>query len=129
MLTIQPPANARVVTVAAQTCLLELADGERVDAVVRGKLYGKDKSGVVVGDCVVATKQASQWTVEEVLERKNEFVRQGLRQQRQVMFANVDRVMIVASLTQPETKAATIDRFLVTAMRGGDSERLGFDEE
>ena len=118
MMITKAPANARVVTVAAQTCRLEFADGARVDAVVRGKLYGKNKPGVVVGDHVVATEQAQQWTVEEVLERKNEFVRQGLRKERQVMFANVDRVLIVASLAFPQTKAAAIDRFLVTAMQG-----------
>jgi ribosome biogenesis GTPase len=119
MISLLPPANARVVTVAAQTCRLELAEGSRVEAVVRGKLYGKDRSGVVVGDQVVTGNQNGQWTVEQVLERKNEFVRQGLRKERQVMFANVDRVLIVASLEQPETKAASIDRFLVTAMHGG----------
>jgi ribosome biogenesis GTPase len=40
------------------------------------------------------------------------------------MFANVDRVVIVASLARPKTKTASIDRFLVAAMYGNVSPLL-----
>jgi len=73
---------------------------------------------VVVGDLVRAEEHHGNWMVEAVEPRANEFVREGLRKERQVLFANADRVLILASLSQPETKTAAIDRFLVAALCG-----------
>jgi ribosome biogenesis GTPase / thiamine phosphate phosphatase len=111
------PANARIITVAGKRCRLQLADGERVEAISRGKLFESVNGRPVVGDWVVSDWQ-DQWMVEEVLPRTNEYVREGLRKERQVMFANVDRMCILASLAQPETKPASIDRFLLAALKG-----------
>jgi ribosome biogenesis GTPase len=109
-----------VITVAGKRCRLDLQDGSRVDAIARGRLFEGEEGGeVVVGDLVRTEPHHGHWMVETVLPRRNEFVREGLRKERQVLFANVDRVLIVASLSQPETKAAAIDRFLVAALRGG----------
>ncbi|RPH93860.1 ribosome small subunit-dependent GTPase A [candidate division KSB1 bacterium] len=114
-LSLPPAANARVITVAAKRCRLEFAGGERVEAITRGKLLAE---GLVVGDLVRAEQYREDWAVEEVLPRKNEFVREGLRHERQVLFANADRVLILASLSEPQTKYAAIDRFLVAALIG-----------
>ena len=110
------PANSRVITVAGKRCRLELADGMRVEAVARGRLLFA--SGLVVGDLVQAEKHGSEYAVESVLPRTSEFVREGLRKQRQVLFANVDGVLILAALSHPQTKTASIDRFLVAALQG-----------
>lgn len=72
-----------------------------------------------MGDDVTAHVEAGAWSVEEIHPRRSEFVRQGLRTERQVLFANADRVLIIASLASPRTKSAAIDRFLVAALRGG----------
>jgi ribosome biogenesis GTPase len=114
-------ANARVASIARRTCLLQLNTGERVEAVLRGKLFDYDGGGVTVGDWVRAVCDNEQWSVEEVHERKNSYLRKGLRREKQVMFANADRVLIVASLAKPSTKTAAIDRFLVAALFGGVS--------
>jgi ribosome biogenesis GTPase len=112
-------ANARVIMVAGKRCRLELAGGRVVDAIARGKLYEGEEGGeVVVGDVVHAEEHHGNWMVESVLPRSNEFVREGLRKERQVLFANADRVLILASLSQPETKTAAMDRFLVSALHG-----------
>ena len=114
-----PPANARVITVAGKRCRLEKDDGTRVDAIARGRLYDNREGGLVVGDHVVtAEHDPGQWSIDVVLPRRNEFVREGLRHERQVLFANVDRVLILASLAQPETKTTALDRFLVAALAG-----------
>jgi ribosome biogenesis GTPase len=118
MLTSPTTANARVATIARRTCLLILQSGEQVEAVLRGKLYEDEDGGVAVGDWVTAKLDNGQWAVEEVHPRANAYLRKGLRKEKQVMFANADRVLIVASLVQPVTKIAAIDRFLVAALFG-----------
>ncbi|MCB1059002.1 MAG: ribosome small subunit-dependent GTPase A [Calditrichaeota bacterium] len=118
MLTPPSTANARVATIARRTCLLRLNSGEQVEAVLRGKLFDSEDGGVAVGDWVDAQLENGQWAVEEVLQRANAYLRKGLRKEKQVMFANADRVLIVASLLQPVTKIAAIDRFLVAALFG-----------
>jgi ribosome biogenesis GTPase / thiamine phosphate phosphatase len=118
MLPLPSPSNARIITVAGKRCRLQLADGTRVEAIARGRLYDSGGSGIVVGDLVRAALQPEQWTVEEIVPRRNEYVREGLRKERQVMFANVDRLLIFASLSQPETKITSLDRFLLAALIG-----------
>lgn len=118
MLTPPASTNARVATVARRTCLLRLDDGSQVEAVLRGKLFDYDGDGVTVGDWVHAERDNGPWAVEEVMPRANAYLRKGLRREKQVMFANADRVLIVASLTKPQTKIAAIDRFLVAALFG-----------
>jgi ribosome biogenesis GTPase len=103
--------------IAKRSCRLLLPSGEQVEAVLRGKLF-EEGDGVSVGDWVKASLNQNQWTTDSVLPRSNAFLRQGLRREKQVMFANVDRVVIVASLAQPKTKTASIDRFLVAAIFG-----------
>lgn len=109
--------------IAKRSCRLLLPTGEQVDAVLRGRLFGED-DGVTVGDWVDASLSQNQWAVDRVHPRANAYLRQGLRRDKQVMFANVDRVMIVASLAQPRTKTASVDRFLVAAMYGNISPLL-----
>jgi ribosome biogenesis GTPase len=110
---------ARIIAPGRRQCRVLLADGSEQAAVLRGKLFhGQDGNAVVVGDQVMVEEEGGTWSVDAVTPRRNEFVRQGLRKDRQVMFANVERVLIIASLASPVTKIATIDRFLVAALRG-----------
>jgi ribosome biogenesis GTPase len=122
LLTFPPSANSRVITVAGKRCRLELSDGTHVEAVARGRLLFE--SGLVVGDLVQTEKHGSEYAVETILPRANEFMREGLRKQRQVLFANVDRVLILASLANPQTKTASLDRFLLAALQGNISAQL-----
>jgi ribosome biogenesis GTPase / thiamine phosphate phosphatase len=110
--------NARVVMVAAQHCRIETVTEHRVEAIVRGKLRNQPGFSLAVGDVVTADSYGDHWMIESVAPRRNEFVREGLRKERQVLFANADRVLILASLAQPQTKIASLDRFLVAALKG-----------
>ena len=113
------PDRIRIVSVAGKRCRLELPDGSRVEATLRGKLFDADRTNaLVVGDAVTAAEHDGSWTVEAVQPRRNQFTRQGLRKERQILFANVDRVLIFASLDSPATKPASIDSFLVAALYG-----------
>ena len=102
--------------VARRSCRLEFSKGELREAVMRGKLFEESGINPVTGDLVFAEEHHGQWMVEKVLPRTNEYIRQGLRHERQVMFANVNRVLILASLAEPRTKATSLDRFLVAAL-------------
>lgn len=106
-------------TVAGKRCKAALPDGGTVEAVIRGKLFQANGEHVVVGDRVMVEQHHGKWMVEAVDKRTNEFVRQGLRKERQVLFANVERVLILAALAEPRTKTASVDRFLLAALRGG----------
>ncbi|MDD5089198.1 MAG: ribosome small subunit-dependent GTPase A [bacterium] len=114
-----PEANARVITVAGKRCRLALRSGESVEAIARGRLFREEGEQLVVGDHVVAERHGEQWMVEKVFERQSVFVREGLRRERQVLFSNADRVLLLASLANPTTKTAAIDRFLAAALHGG----------
>ncbi len=118
MLSLPAAANARIASLARRTCLLHFNTGEQTEAVLRGKLFDESSGGVAVGDWVQATREDDKWAVEEVFPRANAYIRKGLRKERQVMFSNADRVLIVASLARPQTKIAAVDRFLVAALFG-----------
>lgn len=118
-LLLPPEANARVITVAGKRCRIALRDGESIEAIARGRLFREEGEQLVVGDYVAAERHGEQWMVEKVFERRSEFVREGLRKERQALFANADRVLLLASLASPETKTAAIDRFLAAALHGG----------
>jgi len=118
-LELPPEANARVTTVAGKRCRIALRDGETVEAIARGRLFREEGEQLVVGDYVAAERHGEQWMVERVFECRSEFVREGLRKERQVLFANADRALLLASLASPETKITAIDRFLAAALHGG----------
>ncbi|MBI5058917.1 ribosome small subunit-dependent GTPase A [candidate division KSB1 bacterium] len=111
--------RGRVALVAGKRCAVTRDSGEAVDALARGRLFARGEQPLVVGDRVELSREGEQWMIESAEARSNEFVRKGLRSERQVLFANVDRVLIIAALAHPPTKTATMDRFLVAALRGG----------
>jgi ribosome biogenesis GTPase / thiamine phosphate phosphatase len=119
-----PGANARVIIVAGKRCRIERDDGTRLEAIARGKLFEDRNAALAVGDWVLAEAHHDRWMVEAVLPRANEYLREGLRSERQVLFVNVDRVLIVASLALPQTKAASVDRFLAAALKNGIPARI-----
>jgi ribosome biogenesis GTPase len=73
---------------------------------------------VAVGDRVVVDlDEHEKAVITEILPRTNHIIRKStnLSRQHQVLAANIDQVMIVASLSQPKISAGFIDRYLVTA--------------
>jgi ribosome biogenesis GTPase / thiamine phosphate phosphatase len=92
-----------------------------VEAVLRGRLKREERSGekVVVGDRVtIALSEVSGediWTIESVDDRHSELVRRapGKAPRAKVIAANIDRVVIVFSITHPEPHLRMLDRFLI----------------
>ena len=98
--------------------------GFQFEAIARGKLMGKKKSlgnAVVVGDRVTLAWEGERALVEAVAPRRNAFSRRasGERQIEQVVAADLDQVIVVASLRRPDFKPGLVDRVLVQAAYAG----------
>ena len=78
------------------------ADHEVIPCKCRGK-FRKQKKIPLVGDYVVFDKD--QKIIEDILPRKNEFVRPAV--------SNIDQALLVTSLTQPEFSTNLLDKLLV----------------
>lgn len=94
----------------------KVKSGERFyDVSLAGKfrLEGiKSTNPVAVGDEVLIENDC----IEEVFPRKNYMIRQStnLSKRTHILASNLDRVMIVASISKPRTSTGFIDRVLVT---------------
>lgn len=77
----------------------------------------KESNPIAVGDFVVFDHDQSEGHITEILPRKNLIERKSVKKtgHSHVLAANVDQVMIIATLKQPRTSLGFIDRFLVSA--------------
>jgi len=100
---------------------VDTGQGQTLKCRLRGKIRLSDTgktNPVAVGDRVMLhLDEHEEAVITEVLPRTNHIVRKAtnLSRQQQVLAANIDQVMIVASLSQPKISAGFIDRYLVTA--------------
>lgn len=110
-------------------CLLQ-PDGEApIEAIVRGSLMGPRKAlgnVLVVGDVAHYDLEGGRAVVTEVEPRRNAFSRRaaGERPAEQVIAANLDQVVVVASIVEPEFRAGLVDRILCQAEHAGIPSRL-----
>lgn len=91
--------------------------GETVRAAPRGRLFeelGEVKNPVAVGDRVRLSETGDPLGIEEVLPRDNSLskVSSSHDPRRQVLFANVDQVILVSSLGKPGFSSNRTDRIL-----------------
>ncbi|HEX7091119.1 MAG TPA: ribosome small subunit-dependent GTPase A [Longimicrobiales bacterium] len=104
---------------------VELAGGEVVEAVLRGRLKLEQRTGdrVVAGDRVEVERHADgSITIESVRQRASELARRapghGGRRAK-VIVANLDQLVAVFAAAQPEPRLRMLDRFLVLAEANG----------
>lgn len=121
--------EAEVARVDFGGCVLFADNGTRIDATVRGSLMGPRKSlgnAVVVGDRVQWAGDATHAIVTGVAPRRNAFSRRavGHRPAEQVVATNLDQVVLVASLAEPEFKPGFVDRVLSQAEHVGIPARI-----
>lgn len=94
-------------------------DTGEVTAVLRGKLKHRDDDRVVAGDVVDLELQSDgHATISGVRRRKSVLARRAAGERRpraQPIAANVDQVVVVASVRSPEPSPRFLDRFLVIA--------------
>lgn len=94
--------------------------GQVLQARARGKLRLDDineTNPVAVGDWVEVQPEGNNAVINAILPRQNHMLRQSVKKKGQahVLAANIDQVMLIATLKQPRTSLGFIDRFLVSA--------------
>jgi ribosome biogenesis GTPase len=120
-----------VVEVSTGLCRVEM-EGDELLCTLRGTFAANDDgftNAVAVGDRVVVSRDGADCgTVEAVLPRRGLFTRPDTyhrggrvvdRGRQQLIAANVDQLLIVASWRRPHLWPELIDRYLITAQRNG----------
>ncbi len=97
-------------------------DNERIECRIKGtfRLKGiKNTNPIAVGDRVEIeiNRQENTNVITALEERKNYIIRKSvnLSKQTHILAANLDQLIIIATLASPRTSAGFIDRLLVTA--------------
>jgi ribosome biogenesis GTPase len=115
--------QGRVLTVSSQGVLVE-CEGEKIICSLRGLLKRdrfQSKNLVTVGDIVQFEKSSKdEGIIAEVEPRKSTLSRADnlSRKKEQLIAANIDQVLIVASVVSPEIKPPLIDRYIIAAQKG-----------
>jgi ribosome biogenesis GTPase len=119
---ILPGRRGIVVEVSSSLCRVDV-DGQDLLCGLRGSLSAHDTgftNVVAVGDHVVFSKDGSErGMIEEVLPRKSALARPDVfaSHLQQVIVANADQLLIVASWREPSVWLELIDRYLIAAER------------
>ncbi len=100
-----------------------LINGKETAVKVPGKwrLGARGKRPIAAGDLIELSFVRKEWHMDGIVPRRNEFTRRlpGFSKvYPQVIAANLDLVVIVASLDEPPTPFGFVDRLLVTAELG-----------
>ena len=113
--------NGLVIKNTGSWVTVRLDDGTTVNCKMRGVLRLKGlrcTNPVAVGDRVqVEDKGGDAPVVGDIEPRRNYIIRRAsnLSKEFQIIAANLDQAVLVATLTNPETSTTFIDRFLATA--------------
>src|ERR1017187_6591385 len=117
--------NARVIGTEGAYFVLSAQDGSKI----RAKTYKATRASnpnstlVAVGDEVLVSVEDSEHTmIEEVLPRRTKLARRAAGTSlafEQVVAANIDLLVIVASVGEPKLRSGIIDRYIVAGFDGG----------
>ncbi|HCP85815.1 MAG TPA: ribosome small subunit-dependent GTPase A, partial [Planctomycetaceae bacterium] len=117
---LQDSFDGLVISVHGRTCQVEDESGNIYSCAVRGllKTLNTDQRHVVAaGDRVIFRHEGSEGMILRVEPRKG-IISRDSRGKQHVIVANVDQLLIVASVLQPELKPNLIDRLIITAEKG-----------
>ncbi len=112
----------RVLSPRGAGCLVDLGQGRELECSVRQVLKDMAVEGrtvVAAGDRVLVRPVDDRQGVIERVEPRGGVLARKIRNRKHVLVANVDQVLIVASVAQPKLKPSLIDRYLIGAHAGG----------
>ncbi len=112
----------RVLRVHGLTSVVETDDGRHYRCAVRRllrSLVTDERNIVTTGDRVWIRRALNDEGVIERIEPRHGLLTRASRGREHVLVANVDQVVIVMSLVEPELKPHLLDRYLVSAEQGG----------
>jgi len=103
--------SATVIATYSRRMGLRLTNGEEVSARIKGK-----RIKPVCGDMVLAETIANEkdWLITSISERRNELTRPNMRGQVEVLAANIDMLVVMASVA-PVPDWYIVDRYLCAA--------------
>lgn len=112
----------RVLKVHGLESVVESDEGRRYRCGVRRILKTLEIEGrniIAVGDRVWFRPSGEEQGLIEKIEGRRGTVTRGYRRREHVIVSNVDQVLIVSSFEEPELKPSLIDRYLISAEKGG----------
>lgn len=116
--------HGRVLSIVPEGILVE-SKGQRYNCLLRGVLKkekGRDKNLVTVGDFVLFEITGPlEGSIAHIEARKTVLSRADnlSRRKNQLIAANIDQVLIAASVVSPLLKPPLIDRYIIAARKGG----------
>jgi ribosome biogenesis GTPase len=112
----------RVLRVHGLASVVETEDGRHFRCAVRRllkTLASEERNVVATGDHVWIRPAANEEGFIERVEPRHGLLTRASKGREQVLVANVDQLVIVMSLVEPDLKPHLIDRYLVSAEQGG----------
>lgn len=114
--------QGRVLSATGLNSIVQTEQGQQYDCTVRRvvrTMSREARSAVVAGDIVLFQKIDDQYGVIERVEPRRSTLSRGSKRHEHVIVSNVDQVVIVMSAADPVLKPSLIDRFLISAAKGG----------
>jgi ribosome biogenesis GTPase / thiamine phosphate phosphatase len=114
--------QGRVLSATGLNSIVQTDEGQQYECTVRRvvRTMSRDgRSAVVAGDIVLFQKLDDEHGVIERVEPRRSTLSRGSKRHEHVIVANVDQVVIVMSAVDPVLKPSLIDRFLISAAKGG----------
>jgi len=109
-----------IVSLAPKTALVRVGDGD-VECVLPPFLAQAQQTEIAVGDDVLIAERGADFVVTEVLPRRTRLSRPdpANAHRERLIAANVDVIVVVASVKTPPLRPRLIDRYLIAISRGG----------
>jgi len=109
-------------------------DGQHYNCRVRGKMRLDDireTNPVAVGDWVIIDTEHSVGSIVEILPRRNHMLRQSVKKtgHAHALAANIDQLIVIATLAFPRTSLGFIDRALISAEAFGIPQVVVFNKK
>jgi ribosome biogenesis GTPase len=116
--------SATVIATYSRRMGLRLGNGQEVDARIKGK-----RIKPVCGDTVIVEpiENETDWLITKICERRNELTRPNMRGRVEVLAANVDTLVVVASVAPPPDWYI-VDRYLCAAELMGVNSMVVFNK-
>ncbi len=114
--------RGRVVKVFGLQTVVETDDGRQVRCAVRRLLktmQTEERNAVTTGDLVWFRSAGDGEGLIERVDPRHGVLTRASRKREHVLVANVDQLVVVVSLVEPDLKPHLIDRYLASAEKGG----------
>lgn len=118
METSEPPQKGIITGVFRSAYEVELSSGEIVTALLPGKFFTNTdhfQNPLAVGDRVLVEKKENVWTIVKLFPRRNYLIKRSVhvKSKIQILAANLDQALLIATIIKPFTPLTYIDKFTV----------------